>query len=148
MKARKFVGLDVEKATGISRIRECLFVVLAIVLLVLSFVEGALAEELLPSPAPILPLTDTLEPSVEIDRGQDVFVNTCSACHIGGTNVIVPQKKLTQEALEKYAMDSVDAIKQQVTQGKNAMPAFAKRLTPEQIDAVSSYVLEQADAGW
>jgi cytochrome c6 len=147
MQARKFVGRDVEKATGISRIRECfLFLVLAIVLLVLSFVEGALAAELLP--APILPLTDTLEPSVEIDRGQDVFVNTCSACHIGGTNVIVPQKKLTQEALEKYAMDSVDAIKQQVTQGKNAMPAFAKRLTPEQIDAVSSYVLEQADAGW
>jgi cytochrome c6 len=33
--------------------------------------------------------------------------------------------------------------------GKNAMPAFAsKKLSPDQIENVASYVLSQADAGW
>jgi cytochrome c6 len=120
---------------------------LAIVILMLIFVTvGQASAELLPSgvavpQSPDLALT-------EDNPGQEVFSNTCSACHIGGINVIVPKKPLTQEALEKYAMDSVDAIKQQVTQGKNAMPSFADRLTADQIDAVAGYVLEQADAGW
>jgi cytochrome c6 len=132
----------VDNVTGMKkyqgRLRRAM--VLAIVILMLSFatVWPVRAESLSPAigaPAPT-------------DPGQQVFSNTCSACHIGGTNVIVPKKTLTQEALEKYAMDSVDAIKQQVTQGKNAMPAFADRLTADQIDAVAGYVLEQADAGW
>jgi cytochrome c6 len=118
--------------------------VLAIAIFVLSFVSmGPVKAESAPIgvPTPTIALPPT-------NPGQQVFSNTCSACHIGGTNVIVPNKTLTQEALEKYAMDSVDAIKQQVTQGKNAMPSFANRLTPDQIDAVAGYVLEQADAGW
>jgi cytochrome c6 len=117
--------------------------VLAIAILMLSFATVG------PVKAELLPPTGAPSPAAApTDPGQQVFSNTCSACHIGGTNVIVPKKTLTQEALEKYAMDSVDAIKQQVTQGKNAMPAFADRLTPDQIDAVAGYVLEQADAGW
>ncbi len=120
-------------------------VVLAIAMFMLSFVTIGLAQAESMVPAPSQPADSTLP---EANPGQQVFSNTCSACHIGGTNVIVPRKTLTQDALEKYAMDSVDAIKQQVTQGKNAMPAFADRLTPDQIDAVAGYVLEQADAGW
>ncbi|NJM45683.1 MAG: c-type cytochrome [Alkalinema sp. RU_4_3] len=113
----------------------------------LSFVTVGLAQAdsgatgLAPAQSPDAPVPP-------VNPGQQVFSNTCSACHIGGTNVIVPKKTLTQEALEKYAMDSVEAIKQQVTQGKNAMPGFGDRLTPDQIDAVAGYVLEQADAGW
>jgi cytochrome c6 len=122
-------------------------VVLAIAILMLTFATIGQARAELPSSGvglsqlPDLALT-------EDNPGQAVFSNTCSACHIGGINVIVPKKTLTQEALEKYAMDSVDAIRQQVTQGKNAMPSFADRLTADQIDAVAGYVLEQADAGW
>jgi cytochrome c6 len=133
----------VDNVTGMKKYRGRLrrAMVWAIAILMLSFttVGPVKAESLSPTIG---------APSPEVNPGQQVFSNTCSACHIGGTNVIVPKKTLTQEALEKYAMDSVDAIKQQVTQGKNAMPAFADRLTPDQIDAVADYVLEQADAGW
>ncbi len=116
--------------------------VIATVMLLCLFSHSAMASD--PASA-IMPL----QAPQEVERqGKQVFTNTCSACHIGGTNVIVPQKTLTQEALEKYAMNSIDAIKTQVTKGKNAMPAFEKRLSPEQIDAVSTYILEQADAGW
>jgi cytochrome c6 len=136
----------VDKVTGIKqyqgRLRRAM--VLAIAIFMLSFASvGPVRAESPAIGAPTQPMAST-----PANPGQQVFSNTCSACHIGGTNVIVPQKTLTQEALEKYAMDSVDAIKQQVTQGKNAMPSFANRLTPDQIDAVAGYVLEQADAGW
>jgi cytochrome c6 len=137
----------VENVTGMKKYqgRWHRAMVLAIAMFMLSFVTigPALAESLL-----ILPSQPSGSALTQADPGQQVFSNTCSACHIGGTNVIVPKKTLTQEALEKYAMDSVDAIKQQVTLGKNAMPSFADRLTPDQIDAVAGYVLEQADAGW
>jgi cytochrome c6 len=134
----------VNTVTGMKKYQDQLrrAMVLAIAILMLNFAAGPVRAESLPPTGALSPTAAPTNP------GQQVFSNTCSACHIGGTNVIVPKKTLTQEALEKYAMDSVDAIKQQVTQGKNAMPAFADRLTPDQIDAVAGYVLEQADAGW
>jgi cytochrome c6 len=134
----------VKNVTGLKKYQGRLYraLVLAIAMFMLSFVTVGLAQA-----EPLGP-TAPQSPDPQVNPGQQVFSSTCSACHIGGTNVIVPKKTLTQEALEKYAMDSVDAIKQQVTQGKNAMPAFGDRLTPDQIDAVAGYVLEQADAGW
>ena len=36
----------------------------------------------------------------------------------------------------------------QVTNGKNAMPAFSGRLTEADIEDVATYVLDQAEKGW
>jgi cytochrome c6 len=80
--------------------------------------------------------------------GKQIFSANCSACHLGGNNVILASKALRKEALEKYGMNSLVAIKTQVKNGKNAMPAFGNRLTEDQIEAVASYVLEQAEKGW
>lgn len=80
--------------------------------------------------------------------GQQIFNANCSACHIGGNNVIIASKTLRKEALEKYDMKSLAAIKAQVTNGKNAMPSFKGRLQADEIEAVADYVLTQADKGW
>ncbi len=80
--------------------------------------------------------------------GAKIFSANCAACHAGGRNVIMADKALKKEALEKYGMNSSEAIVKQVTNGKNAMPAFKGRLSDKQIEAVASYVLEQADKGW
>ena len=80
--------------------------------------------------------------------GAKIFSANCAACHAGGNNVINGAKTLKQDALEKYEMNSIDAITYQVNNGKNAMPAFKGRLTDAQIDDVASYVLSQAEAGW
>ncbi len=45
-------------------------------------------------------------------------------------------------------MNSAEAIIAQVTNGKNAMPAFKARLKPEQIEDVAVYVLGEAEKGW
>lgn len=80
--------------------------------------------------------------------GQKIFSANCAACHAGGRNVINPAKTLNKDALEKYSMNSLDAITYQVNNGKNAMPAFKGRLTAGQIEDVATYVLSQAEKGW
>ncbi|HEY9597497.1 MAG TPA: c-type cytochrome [Cyanophyceae cyanobacterium] len=91
-----------------------------------------------------------IRPALAADtvNGAKVFSANCAACHVGGRNVIMADKTLKKEALTKYDMNSLNAIVTQVTNGKNAMPAFKGRLTDQQIEDVATYVLEQADKGW
>ena len=86
--------------------------------------------------------------AADIEHVEQVFSANCSACHAGGNNVIMPEKTLKKEALETYSMNSVDAIKNQVTNGKNAMPAFGGRLADNDIEDVANYVLSQSAKGW
>jgi len=89
----------------------------------------------------------------DIDQGKQVFTANCTACHAGGRNVVQANKTLKQDALESYlenygADHNISAIVYQVTNGKNAMPAFGGRLTAEQIENVAVYVNSQAENGW
>nr|YP_010444236.1 cytochrome c553 [Fibrocapsa japonica]YP_010444378.1 cytochrome c553 [Fibrocapsa japonica]UTE95123.1 cytochrome c553 [Fibrocapsa japonica]UTE95264.1 cytochrome c553 [Fibrocapsa japonica] len=81
-------------------------------------------------------------------NGEKIFSANCSACHLGGNNVIMPDKNLKEDVLEANGMKSQDAIIYQVTNGKNAMPAFGGRLSDSDVQDVAAYVLEQAGKGW
>lgn len=81
-------------------------------------------------------------------NGAKLFNANCSACHMGGNNVIISSKTLKKEALDQYAMASLDAIRTQVTKGKNAMPSFRSRLSDEQIEDIANYVITQSQKGW
>ena len=81
-------------------------------------------------------------------NGAKVFAANCAACHIGGGNVVTAQRTLKKEALEKFGMNSLEAITTQVTKGKNAMPKFLGRLNAQQIEDVATYVLSQSEKGW
>ena len=80
--------------------------------------------------------------------GAKVFSANCASCHAGGKNLVQANKTLKKDALEKFGMYSAEAIITQVTNGKNAMPAFKSRLKPNQIEDVAAYVLGQADKDW
>jgi cytochrome c6 len=80
--------------------------------------------------------------------GAKVFSANCASCHAGGKNLVQAAKSLKKDALEKYGLYSAEAIIAQVTNGKNAMPAFGKRLKADQIENVAAYVLSQADKEW
>ncbi|PNW51246.1 UNVERIFIED_CONTAM: cytochrome c class I [Euhalothece sp. KZN 001] len=88
--------------------------------------------------------------AANLENGKKVFLAqaNCTQCHRGGINTVIANKHLGQDALEKYNMDSMEAIAQQVRNGKNAMPAYGRRLTDEQIRDVAAYVLDQAEKGW
>ncbi|VXD18005.1 Cytochrome c6 [Planktothrix serta PCC 8927] len=106
--------------------------ILGFVLLTLQLPKPALAQEAL--------------------SGSQIFSNSCAACHINGNNVVVANKTLKKEALIKYLKgyeeDGQGAIINQVTKGKNAMPAFKNRLTHEEIKSVAAYVYKQSEKGW
>lgn len=84
----------------------------------------------------------------ETTNGAKIFSSNCAACHMGGRNVVAAAKTLKKDALEKYNMNSLEAIVNQVKNGKNAMPSFRGRLNDQQIEDVASYVLQQAENGW
>ncbi len=85
--------------------------------------------------------------AADLAHGAKVFGANCAACHAGGRNVVVASKSLKKEDLEKYGMD-LAAIIYQVTNGKNAMPAFKGRLSAADIEDVAHYVIAQAEKGW
>ena len=89
--------------------------------------------------------------AADIDNGAAVFAGNCAACHAGGNNVIQNEKTLRKEALEQYLAGGLKeaSIVTQVTNGKNAMPAFGGRLDAEEIEDVAAYVYDQAtNAKW
>ncbi len=98
----------------------------------------------------ILSLLFLPRPALAADAGAGakIFSANCASCHMGGKNVVVPTKTLQKADLEKYGKNSLEAIISQVTKGNGAMPAFAGRLSNEQIEDVAAYVLSQADSGW
>ncbi|NJK59250.1 MAG: c-type cytochrome [Oscillatoriales cyanobacterium SM2_1_8] len=86
--------------------------------------------------------------AADAGHGKQIFKANCVACHAGGNNSVVRAKTLKKEALQEYNMYDAGAIAYQVTNGKNAMPAFGKRLQPQDVEDVVAYVLTQADNNW
>lgn len=80
--------------------------------------------------------------------GAQVFSANCAACHIGGGNVVNARKTLKENDLKTYGMETLEAVMSQVANGHGAMPAFRSRLTPEQMENVAAYVLDEAKKGW
>jgi cytochrome c6 len=86
--------------------------------------------------------------AADIETGKNIFEGNCAACHANGKNIIIIDKTLEKNVLETNGMYSDKAIVTQVTNGKNAMPAFGDRLTDDEIESVAKYVLDQSDKGW
>lgn len=96
----------------------------------------------------VLLYTTPVALAADLAAGEQVFSANCTACHAGGNNAIMPEKTLKKDALEENGMNSIPAIRTQVQNGKNAMPAFGGRLTDEEINDVANYVLNQSEQGW
>lgn len=88
--------------------------------------------------------------AADVGAGEQVFNANCAACHANGQNVIMPEKTLEKEALDQYLAGgrSEKSVITQVTNGKNAMPAFGGRLSDEDIANVAAYVIATSEAGW
>jgi cytochrome c6 len=78
---------------------------------------------------------------VNIETGKKLFNENCIACHNKGTNVIIPEKNLQKEILERNGMYNMDSIMYQVLNGKNGMPAFGGRLKENEIEEIANYVI-------
>ncbi|CAK9084824.1 unnamed protein product [Durusdinium trenchii] len=83
--------------------------------------------------------------AADLENGEAVFQGNCTACHAGGNNSIVAEKKLKKDALVTYGKYDVGAIIKQVTNGNGSMPAFGDKLGPDDIEDVANYVYNKAD---
>lgn len=84
--------------------------------------------------------------AINIEIGERLFFENCNVCHKNRNNIIIPEKNLKKEALETNGMYKIEAIIYQITNGKNAMPAFGGRLKDEEIEKIAEYVLKKADS--
>lgn len=82
-----------------------------------------------------------------LDNGEIIFKNNCNVCHVGGNNIIIPEKNLQLKTLEANGMNNLDAIVYQVINGKNGMPAFGGRLSEIEIEKVAIYILDEFGKG-
>jgi len=82
--------------------------------------------------------------------GESVFNTNCAPCHAGGHNFVAPERTLHKSDMETYLTGGFEKqnVMGQVTNGKNAMPMFGEKLSPEEIDDVAAYVMKQANQGW
>ncbi|MBD1879804.1 cytochrome c6 PetJ [Coleofasciculus sp. FACHB-T130] len=89
-------------------------------------------------------------PAIAADtvNGAKIFSVQCAGCHLNGGNIIRRGKNLKLKALKRNGMDNVEAIASIVANGKNNMSAYKDRLSEQEIQAVSAYVLEQAEKDW
>ena len=89
---------------------------------------------------------DKLKPLhyVNFEKGEAIFRSNCIICHLGGNNIIIPEKNLKKEALETNGMNTLQAVTYQIINGKNGMPAFSGRLKEEDMEEVANYILFQS----
>lgn len=87
-------------------------------------------------------------PVLAISTGSKLFNTHCAGCHINGSNIIRRGKNLKKKTLQKYKMDTPEAIISIITNGKNNMSAYKDRLTPKEIEQLAAYVLQQAEKDW
>ncbi len=81
-------------------------------------------------------------------QGEKIFELNCAGCHPNGNNIIRRGKNLKSKALHRNGYDSLEAITNIVTHGKNNMSAFGNRLSETEIQQVANYVLQQANNNW
>lgn len=79
-----------------------------------------------------------------------VYAKLCSRCH-GGDGRGNPEILVERDKLDLLASDSVrradlGLIRRQIAEGKGSMPAFGRKLSPEQIDGLARFTLELARA--
>ncbi len=92
-----------------------------------------------PAPAASAPAAAT---DAKLAKGRDVFNNYgCSGCHsladVGATGHVGPSFDGNANLTHDYIVD-------RVTNGSGPMPSFGGQMTPEEIDAVATYILHAA----
>lgn len=86
----------------------------------------------------------------DIGKGEQVFVNNCAGCHMGGNNFANEKRTLKKEALLQYGVGlDQPSLERFVTnslvhQKLVFFKAEGGKLTPDQWEDVTTYIADQA----
>lgn len=99
-------------------------------------------------------------PAHSSDKAASLFENTCAGCHAGGGNVVRRDATLAYDDLQKFNVTSPEQLFELIYNGRGSMPGygekcspklactFAKRLSDDEINELSLFVLNRAKNGW
>lgn len=87
-------------------------------------------------------------PSALAETPPELFAANCAGCHPNGANIIRRGKNLKQKALKRHGYTSVDEIATLINNGKGLMSAYGEQLSPDDINTLAQYVLDQAAINW
>jgi len=99
-------------------------------------------------------------PAHSSDKAASLFENTCAGCHAGGGNVVRRDATLAYDDLQKFNVTSPEQLFELIYNGRGSMPGygekcspklactFAKRLSDDEINELSLFVLDRAKNGW
>ncbi|TAK36640.1 MAG: c-type cytochrome [Chloroflexota bacterium] len=79
-----------------------------------------------------------------VTKGKEVFTKNCTACH-GDTRDRIPTCKLTDKSWVEEKGDA--GLTNSVTNGKGGMPAWAGKLSTDEIKAVVAFLKDAVGAG-
>lgn len=89
------------------------------------------------------PITQAQEPASAaaselaelVTQGEPIFAANCKSCHGAAGGGFVGPKLVGNDRIA-----NADFVVRQITRGGSDMPAFGKRLTPEEVRAVGTYI--------
>jgi len=125
-------------AAGAARLGLATF---AVALATAAFVHPAAAQQGA-NPAPAAAAAAAAADDAKLAKGRDLFNNYgCSGCHsladAGATGHVGP-------SFDGDANLSHDFVVDRVTNGSGPMPSFGGQMSPDEIDAIASYVMHAA----
>ncbi len=94
------------------------------------------------------PVWAAVEEPQAASRGEQLFAQHCSGCHINGGNIIRRGKTLKLAALQRQGIESSEAIALIAAGGIGQMGGYGAVLGDGGPAAVADYVWQQAQAGW
>ena len=93
---------------------------------------------------PIEPPPPLRASEAQVQRGAQLFAQTCAVCH--GQSAIGGVKDLRHLTADEHARFSDIVIKG--TSSANGMASFADILKPSEVDDVHAYVIARANEDW
>jgi cytochrome c6 len=100
--------------------------------------------------AAVLLPTESAVAAGDIGRGQQLFNDNCTGCHLGGANYVSPDRTLRKDALVKYGIGvEPSSIRSFVTNNvRHQNLVFFRveggKLNPQQWDDVTTFIADQA----
>lgn len=83
----------------------------------------------------------------DVINGSRLFEDNCAACHVGGQNLVNPERNLSKEAIQKHlgGVDE-DEVKKFIKDGlvHRGVFAFGGKLRDVEFSDVSAFVVDQA----
>ena len=86
--------------------------------------------------------------ALDNSRGEVIFRQHCSGCHVNGGNILRRNKTLKLKALIKNGFDSPEAIAKVAREGTGIMDGYGEILGKGNDQILANWVWEQAQNAW